>query len=173
MHIECTLDNDPRLIAGVGALIAQAGRYMGLTQHDGEGVAIAAMQACREAFAQAQPQGAGTSPGSRTDRGKARAPATMATGRPLEGKQAAGRPAIRLIVSDLQDHIEVTVEYAGKALPEARQNLLRKSTESVAREGGDSLRQHAHAEVRFDASEGRCRVTLSKHCGAVKASLKS
>jgi hypothetical protein len=150
MRIECTLDNDPRLIAGLGALISQAGRHAGLTQEDGESVAIAAMQTCREAFAQAHRRGST----SRTGKGRRRA------------------PAVRITLSDLRERVEVTVEYAGKALPEARQNLLRGCAANGAR-GSNNLPHCAHVEhLRFEASEGRCRVTLTKYCGAVKAGLK-
>ena len=49
--IECALQNDRRLIAAVGAIVAHAAQHAGLSERDQEEFAAAAIDACREAFA--------------------------------------------------------------------------------------------------------------------------
>lgn len=109
MQIECTLDNDARLIAGVGTLIERAARYAGVAQKDREGMATAAIETCREAFTQAC--GGSGSP----------------------GKQRGA--AIRIRISHGHDRMEVAVEYEGQPMSEARQKALRESAGDEAREG--------------------------------------
>jgi hypothetical protein len=47
---ECTLDNDPRLIAAVGAVILHAAWRAGLPDPEQEKLAAALVQTCRELF---------------------------------------------------------------------------------------------------------------------------
>jgi hypothetical protein len=48
---ECTLDNDPRLMAGFGAMVSAGACRAGLAEGDQENFAAAVMECCREAFA--------------------------------------------------------------------------------------------------------------------------
>jgi hypothetical protein len=50
-HTHCILRNDPRLIAGVGAVISHAAERAGLVQWDQTEFANATEQACRETLA--------------------------------------------------------------------------------------------------------------------------
>jgi hypothetical protein len=50
IQIQCTLHNDPRLIAGASAIAAHVGHHGGLSERAQEDLAAAAMEACREVF---------------------------------------------------------------------------------------------------------------------------
>ena len=50
IQIQCTLHNDPRLIAGASAIAAHVGRHGGLSERAQEDLAAAAIEACREVF---------------------------------------------------------------------------------------------------------------------------
>lgn len=50
-HTECTLRNDPRLIAGVGAIVSHAAVQAGLSEWEKTGFTTAAEEACRETLA--------------------------------------------------------------------------------------------------------------------------
>lgn len=47
-RIDCTLDNDPRLIASIGAVLAHSARRAGLSESAQEEIAAAAVEASRE-----------------------------------------------------------------------------------------------------------------------------
>jgi hypothetical protein len=160
MRIECRHDDDARLIAGLGALVARAARHAGLAPDDTECVAVMAMQTCREAFAQAR-RGSGALGLER------RLGALHRSGQAAQaGKRRAG--AIRITISGGNERMEVAVEYEGEAINAARQKLLRESaSEAGTRRGGQA------GELRFEASDGRCCVRLSKYCGGVKAGCPS
>lgn len=51
-RIACTLHNDPRLIAGVAALIAHVARRAGFSERAEADLSTASMEACRETFLQ-------------------------------------------------------------------------------------------------------------------------
>jgi len=49
-QIQCTLHNDPRLIAGASAVAAHVAQHGGLSERAQEDLAAAAIEACREVF---------------------------------------------------------------------------------------------------------------------------
>ena len=49
--VECALQNDRRLIAAVGAIVAHAAQHAGLSERDQEEAAAATADACRKVFA--------------------------------------------------------------------------------------------------------------------------
>ncbi len=60
-RIECTLDNDPRLIASIGAVMAHAARRAGLPEQTQEDIAAAAVEASREVLSAVSGNGSGAS----------------------------------------------------------------------------------------------------------------
>lgn len=50
-HTECTLRNDPRFIAGVGAVVSHAAVHAGLSEWEKSGFTSATEEACRETLA--------------------------------------------------------------------------------------------------------------------------
>ncbi len=130
---ECTLDDDPRLIAGFGAIVSAGARRAGLAASDQENFTAAVSECCREAFA------------------------LIARDGPRDSS-----PALHIAVAGFPGRVEVTIEYAGKALPSARQDLLCGCAAGSPRDARvDSAQCEAH--------DGRSRVTLIKNCAAVKA----
>jgi hypothetical protein len=130
---ECTLDDDPRLIAGFGAIVSASARRAGLTDCDQENFTAAVNECCREAFA-------------------------------LIARDASRDSAatLHIAVADFSGRVEVTIEYAGKALPPARRDSLCGCAAGSPR---DARVDSAQCEMQG----GRSRVTLVKNCAAVKA----
>jgi hypothetical protein len=54
---ECTLDNDPRLMAGFGAMVSSGACRAGLAEGDRENFVATVMECCREAFALIEHEG--------------------------------------------------------------------------------------------------------------------
>jgi hypothetical protein len=130
---ECTLDDDPRLIAGFGAIVSAGARRAGLTDCDQENFTAVVNECCREAFA--------------------------LIARPAPRDSA---PTLHIAVADLPGRVEVTIEYAGEALPPARRDSLCGCAAGSPRDARvDSAQCETH--------DGRSRVALIKNCAAVKA----
>jgi len=132
--VDCTLQDDPRLIAGAGAIAVHIARQAGLSEHAQRDFHAAAEEACREAF-----ENCGA-------RGSSRATVSLAAAlyadrvevafEYLVKKRAAGSArrrsgrAAALPASELVDHIERTtrggrcrvtlVKYCGVARPSSR-----------------------------------------------------
>ena len=119
-RVECTLQNDPRLIAGAGAIAAHMARHAGLTEHAQRDFHAAAQEACREALQSCGAKRSGRAtislaatryadrvevaveyPEKKRAAGSARRRAAKAHG----DSRAAGPPA-----SELVDHIERTMQ---------------------------------------------------------------
>jgi anti-sigma regulatory factor (Ser/Thr protein kinase) len=60
-RIECTLDNDPRLIVSIGAVLAHSARRAGLPESAQEEIATAAVEASREMLISANGNGSSAS----------------------------------------------------------------------------------------------------------------
>jgi len=58
-RVDCTLQDDPRLIAGAGAIAAHIARQAGLSEHAQRDFHAAAEVACREAFQSCSTKGSG------------------------------------------------------------------------------------------------------------------
>jgi anti-sigma regulatory factor (Ser/Thr protein kinase) len=56
LWIECTLQNDPRLIPGLAAVVTHAVRYAGLSEQEQADVSTAVVEACRETFRRLRPK---------------------------------------------------------------------------------------------------------------------
>ena len=85
--VKCTLDNDPRLIAGAGALAAYVAQRAGLSEKIQEGVSTAAVEACREIFLA------------------------------MSGGALAASLPLDLVVAGFPDRVEITIESSGGAPP--------------------------------------------------------
>jgi anti-sigma regulatory factor (Ser/Thr protein kinase) len=137
-RIECTLHNDPRLIAGVAAMVAHVARRAGLSERAGEDVSTAAAEACREAFLRCNRQGAPSSPiklaiADFSDRVEV---TIESSGGALP---AAGPPALR-------------------------KGAAAKAGKKIGKPLGGDLVDRVERETR----DGRSRVTLVKYCHAAK-----
>lgn len=140
---ECTLHNDPRLIAGAAALAAHVARHAGLSERAQEDLDEAVAEACRQAFrlsGRARRAGATIhlTVGSFPDR------VEVAVEYP-EGKIPAGRPASRRRGAA-----------AGKTAP---------SHAPATRLPVDHIERATH--------DGRCRMTLVKYSGVAKSSSRA
>jgi anti-sigma regulatory factor (Ser/Thr protein kinase) len=60
-RVDCTLDNDPRLIVSIGAVLAHAARRAGLSETAQEEIAAAAVEASREMLLPSNGQGSAAS----------------------------------------------------------------------------------------------------------------
>src|SRR5271170_6532220 len=60
-RIECTFDNDPRLIASLGPLVSHAAKRAGLPEKTQEDAAAAVVEASREMLNSANGRGSGAS----------------------------------------------------------------------------------------------------------------
>jgi anti-sigma regulatory factor (Ser/Thr protein kinase) len=60
-RVECTFDNDPRLIVSLGAVISHAAKRAGLPEQTQQEVATAAVEASREMLISANGKGSGAS----------------------------------------------------------------------------------------------------------------
>ena len=138
---ELSLQNDPRLMAAVSAIVSHSAQRIGLTSEAQEGLAAAVMNACRETF-------------------------------PLLGDQDGNNPALKIIVEDFQDRVEVTIEHSGEALPTA-------GLDTFCAGGGDdgtagisnSLQDTRVDRVQYESHGGRSRMKLIKYCGGRKATV--
>lgn len=84
-RIECTLHNDPRLIAAVGAMVSHASQRTGLSDEARAALSAAAEDACRETFSL---RSLGNAPSNR------------------DGPDMA----IHVIVENFSDRVEVAIE---------------------------------------------------------------
>ena len=130
-RIECALQNDARLFAGVRAIVFHSAEQAGLGEQTREELADTTIEVCREAFALAE-------------------------------KSKPGDDGIKLIVGGAPDRIEITVDYPGDA---PRSSAVGNAC--AANGGAKPLAGVDH--VRCENRDGRSRVTLIKHCHAVKS----
>jgi anti-sigma regulatory factor (Ser/Thr protein kinase) len=141
-RIECTLDNDGRLILAVGTMVGHAAQRAGLPDEVQQCLAASAVQACRETFAVVN----------------------------NHGSQLHQDSSIRLSAVDFADRVEVTIEYSGQELPRSSLDSVRRCGVKEAKDGVSSLPQDALPDrVQCESSQGRSRMTLIKYHGPVKS----
>jgi hypothetical protein len=91
---------------------------------------------------------------------------------PLLGDQDGNNSALKIIVEDFHDRVEVTIEHAGEALPTA-------GLDSFCGGGGDgamagisnSLQDTRVDRVQYETNDGRSRMKLTKYSGGRKATV--
>jgi hypothetical protein len=138
-HTELTLQDDPRLLAGVGALVSHLSQIAGLSDQAQEGLAAAVVDACRETF-------------------------------PLVNGEGEHDGALRMIVEDFADRVEVSIEHSGEALPSAGLDSF-CGGEGAAAGISNSLQDTRVDRVQYETRNGLSRMTLIKYCGERKAAV--
>jgi hypothetical protein len=138
-HTELSLQNDPRLMAAVGAIVSYSAQRIGLPSDAQEGLAAAVIDACRETF-------------------------------PLLTDVDGSNPALKVVVEDFQDRVEVTIEHAGEALPTAGlDSFCGGGSDGVMAGISNSLQDTRVDRVQYETSHGRSRMKLIKYFGGRKA----
>jgi hypothetical protein len=137
---ELTLQNDPRLIAGVAAIVLFAGQRCGLSSDAQEGLAAATADACRETF-------------------------------PLVNTNGNSNSALRVIVSDFPDRVEVAIEHSGESLPSAGLDTFVGSGSGSQARLSDALQRSSVDRVQYETRSGVSRTTLIKYCEGRRAKI--
>jgi anti-sigma regulatory factor (Ser/Thr protein kinase) len=141
-RIECTLDNDGRLILAVGTVVGHTAQRAGLSDEVQRCLAAAVVQACRETFAVVNNHGGPSQQDS----------------------------SIRITAVDFPDRVEVTIEYSGDELARSALDSVRRCGVEEPKDGASSLPQDALPDrVQCETSHGRSRMTLVKYHGPVKS----
>lgn len=134
-----TLHDDPRLIAGVVAIVSHAAERCGLSSKAQEGLASAAVEACRETF-------------------------------PLLNSNGVQAAALKVIVADFPDRVEVTIEHSGEPLPAAGLDTFCGGGADLSPEALSKALQKTNVDrVQYETKEGRSRTTLIKYCDGHRA----
>jgi anti-sigma regulatory factor (Ser/Thr protein kinase) len=142
-RIQCTLQNDPRLIAGVAAVVAHVARRAGLSGRAEEDVSTAAAEACREAFLLCNRPGAPSS---------------------------SIQLAIADLSDRVEVTIESSGGALPAAGPPAPlKGAAAKAGKGIGKPLGGDLVERVERETR----DGRTRVTLVKYCDAAKSRPKA
>jgi hypothetical protein len=78
--------------------------------------------------------------------------------------------SLRIVASDFPDHVEVTLEHTGEALPTAGlDSFCAGASNEVAAGISMALQKTDVDRVQYDTREGHPRMTLIKYCGGRKA----
>jgi hypothetical protein len=135
---EFTLQDDPRLMAGVTAIVSFAAQRCGLSCDAGEGFAAAVATACQETF-------------------------------PLVNQNGTQNAALKLVVADFPDRVEVTIEHSGEALPTAGLDTFCGGAAGGSEGLSKALQSTNVDRVQYETREGRSRMTLIKYCDGCRA----
>jgi hypothetical protein len=135
---ELTLQDDPRLIAGVAAIVLFAGQRCGLSTAAQEALAAATADACRETF-------------------------------PLVNTNGNSDSALRVIISDFPDRVEVAIEHSGESLPSAGLDTFVGSGSGSQARLSDALQKTSVDRVQYETRNGVSRTTLIKYCEGRRA----
>jgi len=138
-HTELTLQEDPRLLAGISALVTHLSQVAGLGDKAQSGLAAAVVDACRDTF-------------------------------PLVNSDGRHDGALRLIVEDFADRVEVTIEHTCEALPSAGLDSFCGGG-GVAAGISNSLQDTGVDRVQYEMRDGRSRMTLIKYYGERRATV--
>lgn len=140
---ECTVPNDPRLIAGVAALASHVAQHAGCSERAQHDVDEAVLGACDEAF--------------RAIGRKARARATI-------------HVVLTTLPEGLEVNLEFPADKRAAESFASRRGGRR--TKSGRRTGAPTVNSLVDRIERI-AHEGRCRLTLVKYCGVAKSRAKA
>lgn len=136
---ELTLHDDPRLIAGVAAIVSFAAHRCGLSSGAQAGLAAAAAEACRETF-------------------------------PLVNNNGSKDAALKVIVSDFPDRVEVAIEHSGESLPSAGLDTFCDAASAGSQAGLSGALQKTNVDrVQYETRDGVSRTTLIKYCDERRA----
>jgi anti-sigma regulatory factor (Ser/Thr protein kinase) len=139
---ELTLQDDPRLIAGVVAIVSFAAQRCGLSSGAQAGLAAAAAEVCRETF-------------------------------PLVNNNGTKDSALKVIVSDFPDRVEVAIEHSGESLPSAGLDTFCDGASGAGSQAGLSgaLQKTSVDRVQYETRDGVSRMTLIKYCDGRRATV--
>ncbi len=136
---EITIHDDPRLVAGVAAIVSHSAERAGLSAKAQEGLAAAAVQACRETF-------------------------------PLLARNGSQVAALKVVVADFPDRVEVIIEHSGEPLPAAGLDTFCGAGADLSPEAISKALQKTNVDrVQYETKEGRSRTTLIKYCDGHRA----
>ncbi|HVB57767.1 MAG TPA: hypothetical protein VNE63_15260 [Candidatus Acidoferrales bacterium] len=139
-RIECALQDDARLIVAVGVAVSHSASRAGLSEQEQEESAAAAVDACREIFA-------------------------------LIHGQERSNPSLQMVVESFPDHIVLMIDYSGEPpIPACSGSRRDDSSAGPARTRGALPKAAGFDCVRYDTSDGRCRITMTKY-GKLKSKL--
>jgi anti-sigma regulatory factor (Ser/Thr protein kinase) len=135
---EFLLEEDPRLLHAIRAIVSFSGERSGLSERVLEGFIAAILNACQETF-------------------------------PLVHDHAGSSRAIRVIVEDHPDRIEVSIEHSGEVLPTAGLDTFCAGAGDQPAGISGSLQGAYVDRVQYETHDGRARMRLIKYCSGNKA----
>ena len=132
---ELIVHEDERLLSAIEPVVYQSSIRCGLSTEAQQGLAAAAIAACRETFPLLKD----------SPRGKER--------------------AVKVIITDYTDRVEVAIEHTGEALPTAGLDTFVGDAAAGSAMGLSGALQNTKIDrVQYETSEGRSRMTLIKYC---------
>lgn len=135
---EFLLEEDPRLLHAIRAIVSFSGERAGLSHQAIEGFISAITSACQETF-------------------------------PLVHNHEGDKRAIRVIVEDFPDRIEVSIEHSGEVLPSAGLDTFCGGAGNQPAAISGAL-QGAHVDrVQYETRDGRACMKLIKYCSGSRA----
>jgi hypothetical protein len=132
---ELIVHEDERLLSAIEPIVFQASLRCGLSTEAQQGLAAASIAACKETFPL------------------------------LKDSNPRGLPAVKVIVTDFTDRVEVAIEHTGEALPTAGLDTFVGDAIAGSDAGLSSALQKTKIDrVQYETKEGRSRMTLIKYC---------
>src|ERR1700722_19900590 len=133
---EIVVHDDERLLAAIEPIVFMASTRCGLSTEAQQGLAAASIAACKETF-------------------------------PLLGESADADddPAVKVIIADYTDRVDVAIEHNGEALPTAGLDTFVGDAVAGANAGLSGALQKTKVDrVQYETKEGLSRMTLIKYC---------
>lgn len=86
--------------------------------------------------------------------------------------QRNNHSALRVIVEDFHDRVEVTLEHSGEASPSAGlDTFVAGGNDSASTKISQSLQDTRVDRVQYESHQGKSRMRLIKYCGGRKATV--
>jgi hypothetical protein len=139
---ELIVNEDERLLAAIEPVVFQASLRCGLSTEAQQGLAAASIAACKETFPL------------------------------LKDSNRSGKPAVKVIITDFTDRVEVAIEHTGEALPTAGLDTFVGDAVAGADAGLSGALQKTKVDrVQYETKEGLSRMTLIKYCDGGRKSV--
>jgi hypothetical protein len=135
---EFLLEEDPRLLHAIRAILSFSCERAGFSQGALEGFVAAIQNACQETF-------------------------------PLVHNHEGDKRAIRVIVEDFTDRIEVSIEHSGEVLPTAGLDTFCGGAGNQPAAISGALQGARVDRVQYETHDGRARMKLIKYCSGSRA----
>ena len=132
---EIIVQEDERLLSAIEPIVFQSSLRCGLSTEAQQGLAAAAIAACKETF-------------------------------PLLNESNANRKAaVKVIITDFTDRVEVAIEHTGEALPTAGLDTFVGDAVAGSSAGlSGALQKTSVDRVQYETKSGVSRMTLVKYC---------